>query len=253
VVNSGLGAAGIKKTMELMGKYNNIYASLGLTPTEFSEEEIDKTIELIRDNKDRIVAIGEVGLDYYWIKEEEKRKQETLNFRRFIDLSRELSLPLVIHSRDAEKDLLSILKDEGITALMHCFGGDAALAAEAAGQGHLISIPANLQNSKQKQSIVKAVPLSSLVLETDAPYLPPVPKTRNEPVNIRKTAERIAEIKGIHYAEVEAATTGNAKKFFHQSLRKYSGCRNTSNETRYKTTEDNRTSSACASIKRVIA
>lgn len=148
------------------------------------------------------------------MKEEDKRAQEAVNFQRFIDLSRELGLPLVIHSRDAEDDLLRILKEQKVKALMHCFGGDSSLAADAAKDGHLISIPANLSNSGQKQRVVKAVPLESLVLETDAPYLSPVPKTRNEPANIRKTAEKIAEIKGVDYDTVEAATTANAKKFF---------------------------------------
>jgi TatD DNase family protein len=218
IINSGLGTTGIQKTLALTEKYDNIYASLGITPTEFSEKEIDATIELIRQNRDRIVAIGEVGLDYYWVKDEDKRKQEIVNFQRFIDLSQELCLPLVIHSRDAEDDLLGILKEQNSKVLMHCFGGDAALAAEAAKDGHLISIPANLANSKQKQTVVKAVPLESLVLETDAPYLAPVPKTRNEPANIRQTAEKIAEIKGVKYDVVEAATTQNAKKFFALSL-----------------------------------
>lgn len=214
IINSGLGTIGIRKTLELLERYDNIYASLGITPTEFSEKEIDETIKLIRENKDRIVAIGEVGLDYYWIKEGEKRKQQAVNFKRFIGLSKELRLPLVIHSRDAEAELLQILKEEDIRALMHCFGGDASMAADAADAGHLISIPSNLANSKQKQMVVKAVPLGSLVLETDAPYLAPVPKTRNEPVNIINTAEKIAEIKGKSYAEVEAATYANAKRFF---------------------------------------
>jgi TatD DNase family protein len=214
IINSGLGTAGIKKTLLLIEKYDNVYASLGLTPTEFAKTEIDETIELIRQNRERIVAIGEVGLDYYWVKDKDKRALQIINFQRFIDLSQELRLPLVIHSRDAEEDLLKILKEQNIKALMHCFGGDAALATEAAKDGHLISIPANLANSKQKQAVVKAVCLESLVLETDAPYLAPVPKGRNEPVNIRKTAEKIAEIKGLKYEEVEAATTENATKFF---------------------------------------
>jgi TatD DNase family protein len=214
IINSGLGTAGIKKTLALIEKYDNVYASLGLTPTEFGKTEIDETIELIRQNREKIVAIGEVGLDYYWVKDADKRALQIINFQRFIDLSQELRLPLVIHSRDAEEDLLKILKEQDIKALMHCFGGDAAVATEAANSGHLISIPANLANSKQKQAVVKAVCLESLVLETDAPYLSPAPKGRNEPINIRKTAEKIAEIKGLRYEDVEAATTENAKKFF---------------------------------------
>ena len=214
IINSGLGTTGIKKTLTLIEKYDNVYASLGLTPTEFGKTEIDETIELIRQNREKIVAIGEVGLDYYWVKDKDKRAQQIINFQRFVDLSHELRLPLVIHSRDAEEDLLKILKEQNIKALMHCFGGDAVLATEAVKDGHLISIPANLAHSKQKQAVVKVVPLESLVLETDSPYLSTVPKARNEPVNIRKTAEKIAEIKGVDYGVVEAATTANAKKFF---------------------------------------
>ncbi len=219
IINSGLGTTGIRKTLELTEKYDNVYATLGITPTEFGEKEIDASIELIRDNREKIIGIGEVGLDYYWVKDEEKRRQEAVNFQRFIELSQELHLPLVIHSRDAEEDLLKILKEENTRALLHCFGGDANQAASAAAEGHLISIPANLQNSKQKQSVAKAVPLDSLVLETDSPYLSPVPKTRNEPVNIKQTAKKIAEIKGVDYAAVEAATTKNAKRFFNKILR----------------------------------
>jgi TatD DNase family protein len=218
IINSGLGTKGIQKTLALAKNNDNVYASLGITPTDFGEKEIVATIELIRQNRDMIVAIGEVGLDYYWVKDADKRKQEIINFQRFIDLSQELRLPLVIHSRDAEGDLLRILKEQDIKALMHCFGGDISLAKEAAKDGHLISIPANLANSKQKQAVVKEVPLESLVLETDAPYLSLVPKARNEPVNIKKTAEKIAEIKGIDYGIVEAATTANAKRFFRLSL-----------------------------------
>jgi TatD DNase family protein len=214
IINSGLGTTGIGKTLALTEKYENVYATLGLAPTEFDVKEIDASIELIRQNREKIVGIGEVGLDYYWVKDDEKRAQEAVNFRRFIELSQELRLPLVIHSRDAEEDLLRILKEENIKSLLHCFGGDAQLAAGAAKDGHLISIPANLAHSKQKQAVVKAVPLESLVLETDSPYLSFVPKARNEPVNVKHTAKKIAEIKGITCETVEAATTANAKKFF---------------------------------------
>ena len=214
IINSGLGTTGIRKTLEIIEKHDNVYATLGLTPTEFRAEEIDATIKLIRENREKIVGIGEVGLDYYWVKEEDKRREEVATFKRFIGLSRELKLPLVIHSRDAEEDVLRVLGDEGINALLHCFGGSAGLAEKAASEGHIISIPANIANSKQKQSVAKAVPLTSLVLETDAPYLPPTPKTRNEPVNIETTAKKIAEIKCVDLSVVEEATTRNAEKFF---------------------------------------
>ena len=153
-------------------------------------------------------------MDYYWVKEEEKRKKEIKNFRKFIELAKKLNLPLVIHSRDAEDDTLRVLEEYHIKALLHCFGGDAKKAVDAAGKGHIISIPTNLINSRVRQEVVKAVPLESLVLETDAPYLAPVPKTRNEPVNIKVTAKKIAEIKKIDYSVVEETTTRTAKKFF---------------------------------------
>jgi TatD DNase family protein len=214
IINSGLNVEGGKKTLDLSREFDNVYATIGLPPTELLDEDVNNVIELIEDYKDEIVAIGEVGLDYYWVKEEEKRKKEIKNFRKFIELSKKINLPLVIHSRDAEDDTLRILDEYHIKALLHCFGGDAKKAVEAAGRGHIISIPANLVNSRIKQEVVKAVPLESLVLETDAPYLAPVPKTRNEPVNIKVTAKKIAEIKNIDYSVVEETTTRTAKKFF---------------------------------------
>ncbi len=218
IINSGLGTTGIGNTLDLIQKHKNVYATLGLTPTEFKTDEIESTIRLIRGSRGRIVGLGEVGLDYYWIKDAEKRREEASTFSRFIELSRELKLPLVIHSRDAEEDTLRILKEEGITALLHCFGGSPEQAVEAASEGHLISIPANIANSSQKQKIAKAVALESLVLETDSPYLSPVPKTRNEPVNIKETAKKIAELKGVDVSIVEDATTKNAAEFFRLRL-----------------------------------
>jgi TatD DNase family protein len=214
IINSGLNVEGGKKTLDLSREFDTVYAAIGLPPTEILDEDVNNVIELIENYKDEIVAIGEVGLDYYWVKEEEKRKKEIKNFRKFIELSKKINLPLVIHSRDAEDDTLKLLDEYHIKALLHCFGGDAKKAVEAAGKGHIISIPANLVNSRVRQEIVKAVPLESLVLETDAPYLAPVPKTRNEPVNIIITAKKIAEIKKIDYSVVEETTTRTAKKFF---------------------------------------
>jgi TatD DNase family protein len=214
IINSGLNVEGGKKTLDLSREFDNVYATIGLPPTEILDEDVNNVIELIEEYKDEIVAIGEVGLDYYWVKEEEKRKKEIKNFRKFIELSKKINLPLVIHSRDAEDDTLKLLDEYHIKALLHCFGGDAKKAVEASEKGHLISIPANLVKSRVRQEVVKAVPLESLVLETDAPYLAPVPKTRNEPVNIKITAKKIAEIKNIDYSVVEETTTRTAKKFF---------------------------------------
>jgi len=214
IVNSGLGRTGIKKTLEIIEKHDNVFATLGLSPREFGEDEIEGTIKLIRENNGRIVGIGEVGLDYYWEKDAGNRRLEAENFARFIELSEELRLPLVIHSRGAEEETVRMVDSAGIKALLHCFGGTAEQAEDAAERGHLVSVPVNVVNSKQKQVLAKALPLESLVLETDAPYLAPVPKSRNEPANIKMSAEKIAHIKGMDTDTVANVTTQNARKFF---------------------------------------
>ncbi len=214
IVTSGMGSGGMKRTLELAERYENIFATLGVSPTEFDEKEIEDCINLIRDNRDKIIGIGEVGLDYYWVKESEKRKHEMKNFKRFIELSNELDLPLVVHSRDAEEDVIKMLRDFDTGAILHCFGGSVKLAEEAVMSGSLISIPTSVVYSKQKQEMVREIPLKDLVLETDAPFLAPVPRTRNEPINLKLSVQKIADIKGVDIAVVEDTTTENAKRFF---------------------------------------
>ena len=182
------------------------------------KEKVDERIALIKKHRNDIVGIGEVGLDYYWVKEKEKHNIEKENFKKFISLSNELSLPLVVHSRDAEEDILQILKDACKKAILHCFSGTVKQALDAISFGCLISIPASIMYSKQKQKLAGELPLESMVLETDAPYLSPVPKTRNEPVNIKLSAEKIAGIKGVDVEDVKKITTSNAKGFFKNFL-----------------------------------
>ena len=214
IITSAMGPDRIKKTLEIIEKHDNIFATFGLSPQEFDEKIIKETIALIRKHKDKIVGIGEVGLDYYWIKDSEKRKKEMENFKIFIELSDELKLPLVIHSRDAEGGVICELEKSGKPALMHCFSGSKEQAERAICFGCLISIPTSIIYSKQKQRLAKDLPLESMVLETDAPYLSPIPKTRNEPVNVKLSAEKIAEVKNIDLEVVEETTTKNAGNFF---------------------------------------
>ncbi|MBU4202150.1 MAG: TatD family hydrolase [Candidatus Altiarchaeales archaeon] len=214
IINSGIGPEGIEKTINLIEKHEGILATLGLSPQEFDSGVIDETIRLIRKYKNRIVGIGEVGLDYYWIKEPEKRGRGMDNFRRFISLAKELSLPLVVHSRDAENEMVEELKAQGIKALLHCFGGSAELGKKAISFGCLVSIPTSVAYSKRKQELVGEIPLEAMVLESDAPYLAPTPRERNTPLNIRIAAKKIAEIKGIEYDKVAEITTRNAREFF---------------------------------------
>jgi TatD DNase family protein len=171
--------------------------------------------ELIKDNIDDIVAVGEIGLDYYWIKDPREREIEQKNFIKLLELAKQHDKPVLIHSRNAEKAALDILKKQGIEkATMHCFSGSQEDAMRAIDMGYPISIPTNISRSKQKQDFAKEFPLESIVLETDAPYLAPEPKTVNEPMNVIKTAQTIAELRGIEIEEVSKATTKNARDFF---------------------------------------
>lgn len=213
IINSGLGPEGIEKTINLIDEYR-IFATLGLSPTEFDNDIIENTIELIKKYRNRIIGIGEVGLDYYWVKEPEKRRAEIENFRIFIELSKELNLPLLVHSRDSEHDVIDELKSANKPAILHCFSGTIKQAEEAISFGCLISIPTSVIYSTKKQELARGIPPNSIVLETDAPYLSPVPKTRNEPLNLKLIAEKIAELRGIDYSVVEEITTENAVKFF---------------------------------------
>jgi len=218
MITCAVGPKSIGKTLEILENHDNVFATFGSMPEEFNNDTIEETIKLIRKNKDKIVGIGEVGLDYYWVKEDDKRELEKENFQKFISLAKELSLPLVIHSRDAEKDVMEILKKETVKAMLHCFSGSVELAKDAISFGCIISVPTNITYSKQKRALVKEIPLESIVLETDAPFLSPVPKTRNEPRNVKISAEKIAEIKKISFREVAETTAKNAVEFFNLKL-----------------------------------
>lgn len=214
VINSSVSPEEVIKALEISSSYKNVYWTLGLSASETNSKKVDETISAIGENKNRIIGIGEIGLDYYWVKEERLRHAERENFGRFIELSGELDLPLVVHSRNAEEDCIDMLEEHGKNALMHCFSGTIEQARRALKLGCLISIPTNIVYSKQKQELAKELPLKSIVLETDAPYLAPTPKTRNEPVNIKISAGKIAEIRGVDLEEVAEKTTENALRFF---------------------------------------
>ncbi|ODS40464.1 MAG: hypothetical protein A7315_08370 [Candidatus Altiarchaeales archaeon WOR_SM1_79] len=161
----------VKNSLELATRFDNIHTTIGLPPTELSEEVVDGRIELIKKHRNEIIGIGEVGLDYYWVREKEKHMVERENFKKFILLSDELLLPLVVHSRDAEEDIVRMLTEGSKKAVLHCFSGTAKQALDAISIGCLISVPTSIIYSKMKQKLVGELPLESIVLETDAPYL----------------------------------------------------------------------------------
>jgi TatD DNase family protein len=210
----------ITRAMELIEEYDFIYASIGWHPVDaidMRDEDLDWIEELAKHPK--VVAIGEMGLDYYWDKSPKDVQQEV--FRRQIQLAKKLKLPIVIHNREATADIVTILKEENaaeVGGIMHCFSGSVEVAKECVEMNFYISLggPVTFKNAKKPKEVAQEIPLHKLLIETDCPYLAPHPYRgkRNEPSYVKLVAEQIAELKGIPYEEVSQATTENAKILF---------------------------------------
>lgn len=212
IVNNGLNPESNRKTLELASKYSNIKAALGLYPIDALKLDVDSEIEFIRKNKDKIIAVGEVGLDYHW--EKEKKKEEKENFLKFIKLAEETKKPLIVHSREAELDVIEMLESSKIkNIVLHCFGS-LELVKRAIDNGFLLSIPANVTFSSHFQKIVESVELRNILTETDSPYLSPYKGKRNEPANIVKAIEKISRLKKMSEEDVEEAVWDNFKNIF---------------------------------------
>ena len=197
--------------------YNIVYATIGFHPdqaSKYTDADLLKLRELCLKYK-KIVGIGEIGLDYHYGKE--NREEQITLFKKQLDLASELDLPVVIHSRDATKDTVDILKDYSLKGVIHCFSGSLEIAKEYIKMGFLLGIGGvvTFKNSKLPL-VVKEIPLESIVLETDSPYLTPTPYrgSVNSSKYIPIIAEKIAEIKEISTSEVASVTTNNALKLF---------------------------------------
>ena len=213
-VNSCVSPEEVEPALNLSERFENVHTAIGLSATNLEEEKVCETQRIIRENKDRIIGLGEVGLDYHWVKKPGDHNTLKENFTRFIELSIELDLPIIVHSRDAEEDCIRMLEEAGKPALLHCFSGSIEQALHATSFGCVISIPTNVTYVKSRQRLVEGLPFESIVLETDAPYLSPEPKTRNEPVNVVKSCEKLSDIKQVSLEEVALQTTETARKFY---------------------------------------
>lgn len=210
----------IEKAMELTNKYEFIYACIGWHPVD----AIDMTDEDLMwieglSAHPKVVAIGEMGLDYHWDKSPKDIQQEV--FRKQIRLAKKVKLPIVIHNREATADIVEILKEEHaeeVGGIMHCFSGSPEIAKECMKMNFYISLggPVTFKNAKKPKEVAAEIPLDKLLIETDCPYLAPHPYRgkRNEPAYVKLVAEEIAEIKGIPFEEVAKITSQNAKKLF---------------------------------------
>jgi len=183
---------------------------------EISEPELERIGALIRYHRSKIVGIGEVGLDYWWVKTELQRSKQNLFLSQMVTLANEMDLPLNIHSRSAGHQTLDLLvRCNANRVLMHAFDGKANYAKQVAeNRGWLFSIPPSVVRSVQKQKLVQALPLTSLALESDSPALGPEAHLRNEPVNLAYVIQQIAKIKGEREDTIKEITNHNAQQLF---------------------------------------
>ena len=204
-----------RSNLELATGNSMLKPAAGLYPAILDRAQAKDLQLFIRKESDRLVAIGEVGLDYWVVQAEPDKELQREIFKGFIALSLELDLPLNVHSRSAGRHAVSLLLDCGASRVqMHAFDGKSSAALPAVEAGYYFSIPPSVVRSRQKQKLVKNLPLSCLLVETDSPVLGPTPDERNEPANVRISINAIADIKGIPQAEVIEAVTENTRKLY---------------------------------------
>ena len=207
-------------------RFENIWCSVGIHPHEAEPELLESPAPLIeRAQHPKVVGIGETGLDFYY--NHSPRAPQIANFRAHIAASRELGLPCIVHTRNADAETVDILRDEmkkgAFTGLIHCFTGTQMLADAALELGFCISVSgiATFKKSEELRAVLKTVPLDRLLVETDAPYLAPMPYRgkRNEPSFVVNTAAMLAELKGVSVEELATATTENFFRLFTKAKR----------------------------------
>lgn len=224
IVNVGYDLESSSRSVALAGDHAEVYAAVGLHPHGARRvgEETYRSLRRLAGAR-KVVALGEMGLDYY--RDLSPREVQREVFRRQIRLARELKLPIIVHDRDAHGDILNIMREEGageVGGVMHCFSGNWSLARECLELGFYLSIagPVTYPNNYKTQEVARLAPLDRLLIETDAPYLAPIPfRGRvNEPVYVKLVAEKIASLRGIGYHRVAEATAANACRLFGLNL-----------------------------------
>ena len=219
IMNPGCDLPSSRRAVELAEKYSHVYAAIGYHPEEcapYVESDLDILRELAKHPK--VVAIGEIGLDYYW-EENPPREFQQRVFREQMALARELNLPVIVHDREAHADSLAIVKEfPEVRGVFHCFSGSAEMARELISLGWMISFTGVVTYKNARKSVEAAaeVPLDRLMLETDSPYMSPVPcrGRRNDSRLTIHIAEKLAEIKGVSTEEIIRITEENGKRFF---------------------------------------
>ncbi len=220
IVVVGFDEKTIERALELVDRYSCLYAAIGYHPVDAIEMKDEHLSMLERlSSHPKVVALGEMGLDYHWDKSPKDVQKDV--FRKQIRLAKKVNMPIIIHNRNADDDVIQILEEERadtVGGIMHCFSGDVEMAKRCLEMNFYISLggPVTFKNAHVPKEVAAYVPLDRLLIETDCPYLAPHPHRgkRNEPAYVKLVAETIAEIKGIDLDELAAITTANAKKIF---------------------------------------
>ena len=221
LVNPGADMPSSRTAVKLANEVDFVYAAVGVHPhdvEDMTEEDIEELRQMVINN-DKVVAIGEIGLDYYY--DNSPRDLQKKYFIRQIELANELGVPFIVHDRDAHGDCLEIIKKykkAETGCVLHCYSGSLELAEEYIKMGCYISISGTVtfKNNKKTVEVAQNIPLDKMFIETDSPYLSPVPfrGKRNDPSKVEHVAAKIAQLRGISYEELCQATKENAKKFF---------------------------------------
>lgn len=222
IINVGSDLEGVKKTLALTEEYPFVYGAVGIHPSEIGDLN-EEVYEWMRERciQPKVVAVGEIGLDYYWEKEDEARRNQRYWFCRQMELAREQELPVIIHSREAAEDTLKLVQGihgEQIPGVIHCFSYSPEQAMEYIRMGYYIGIGGviTFKNARKLKETAAVIPLEHILLETDCPYLSPEPERgkRNSSLNLPYVAKEIAELRGITSEEVIAAARENARRLF---------------------------------------
>ena len=226
LLTNGINPETTRKALEIAKKYDIVKAALGIYPLyvdidlreaaypmeKINPIDVENELKFIKENKDKIVAIGEVGLDYS-VKGKEKKQEETFN--KIIKLAEKIKKPLIVHSRKAEQDVINTLESSNCKkVVLHCFSGKLNLVKKAADLGYCFSVPTNVVRAQNFQLMVKEVNISQLFCETDAPYLSPFKNKRNEPAFVVESYKKIAEIKKMEVQEVVNNIWMNFQRLF---------------------------------------
>lgn len=219
IVNPGCDLPSSRTALELARRYPHVRAAVGIHPedcAEFSDDDINALRDLCAAPE--VVAVGEIGLDYYW-KDNPPKELQKLVFRKQIELALELDLPVIIHDRDAHGDCLDIVREyPELTGVFHCFSGSAEMASELLRRGWYLGFdgPITYRNAKRAAEVIALAPPDRIVIETDSPYLTPVPKRgqRNDSRNLTFIVERFAEWKGLSPDEAREITWENGKRLY---------------------------------------